>query len=130
MASQYVALAMFAAWLIRPRRAVAAVRDRSPPPAARDASPAAFVPPEAVLNPAVAWEDKESFDETSRQLCEMFAQNFKQYEDGMGEDLTQFGPVTAAAAATTRSSVAPLPAAAESERESSWLGGAPQPVLA
>jgi phosphoenolpyruvate carboxykinase (ATP) len=84
----------------------------------------------AVLNPAVAWEDKESFDETSRQLCEMFAQNFKQYEDGMGEDLTQFGPVTAAAAATTRSSVAPLPAAAESERESSWLGGAPQPVLA
>ena len=92
----------------------------------------------AVLNPAVAWEDKESFDETSRQLCEMFAQNFKQYEDGMSEDLTQFGPLVTAAAATTttRSSVveagdnAPLPAAAESERESSWLGGAPQPVLA
>ena len=57
VASQYVALAMFAAWLIRPRRAVAAVRDRSPPPAARDAPPAAFVPPEAVLNPAAAAAD-------------------------------------------------------------------------
>jgi phosphoenolpyruvate carboxykinase (ATP) len=51
----------------------------------------------AVLNPSVAWEDKVSFDETSRQLCEMFAENFVQYQEGMSEDLTQFGPVVAKA---------------------------------
>ena len=47
----------------------------------------------AVLNPSVAWKDKVSFDETSRKLCEMFVENFKQYEDGTSEDLTQYGPL-------------------------------------
>jgi hypothetical protein len=41
----------------------------------------------------VAWEDKVSFDETSRKLCEMFIENFKHYEDGTSEDLTQYGPL-------------------------------------
>ena len=47
----------------------------------------------AVLNPSVAWKDKVSFDETSRKLCKMFVENFKQYEDGTSEDLTQYGPL-------------------------------------
>merc|ERR1712146_729614 len=40
-----------------------------------------------VLNPSVAWEDKASFHETSRHLCQLFAENFKQYEDGSTDNL-------------------------------------------
>jgi len=48
----------------------------------------------AVLNPAVAWDDKATFDETSRHLCQLFAENFKQYEDGINEDLSRYGPLS------------------------------------
>jgi len=32
-----------------------------------------------VLNPYEAWDDKEAFDATSRQLAGMFGENFKKY---------------------------------------------------
>lgn len=46
-----------------------------------------------VLNPSVAWEDKASFHETSQHLCQLFAENFMQYEDGSTENLAQYGPI-------------------------------------
>jgi len=55
-----------------------------------------------VLNPSVAWEDKASFHETSRHLCQLFAENFKQYEDGSTDNLAQYGPMLT----TTTQSVA------------------------
>jgi len=46
-----------------------------------------------VLNPAVAWEDKAAFHESSLKLAEMFRANFSQYQDDSSLDLAQFGPI-------------------------------------
>jgi len=69
----------------------------------------------AVLNPSVAWDDKASFDETSRHLCQLFAENFTQYEDGMTEDLTRYGPLLKTKTPSTAATRDPVEQQQESE---------------
>ena len=46
-----------------------------------------------LLNPRNAWEDKEAFDNTRDKLAEMFAENFKRYQDADSEfDFSAAGP--------------------------------------
>ena len=76
----------------------------------------------ALLNPSVAWEDKVTFDETSRHLCEMFVANFMQYQDGIVEDLTQFGPVVPVPVPESSSRAeAPIMLPQENDDQVRWL---------
>ncbi|SEA38317.1 phosphoenolpyruvate carboxykinase (ATP) [Desulfuromusa kysingii] len=46
-----------------------------------------------LLNPRNAWQDKDSFDRTARQLAEMFVENFQKYiTDNHDFDFTHAGP--------------------------------------
>mmetsp|Transcript_1807 Transcript_1807/g.4360 ORF Transcript_1807/g.4360 Transcript_1807/m.4360 type:complete len:199 (-) Transcript_1807:121-717(-) len=49
---------------------------------------------DAVLNPRMTWDDKESYDEAANNLAHMYVENFKAYATG-GDgsmDYTKFGP--------------------------------------
>ena len=48
--------------------------------------------PEGVLNPRDAWSDKAAYDQTARKLARMFRENFKRFEDGVDEAVTNSIP--------------------------------------
>ncbi|MCP4423674.1 MAG: phosphoenolpyruvate carboxykinase (ATP) [Chloroflexi bacterium] len=48
--------------------------------------------PSEVLNPRDTWVDKEAYDAQAAKLVDMFAENFKQFEDGVTEEIKQAGP--------------------------------------
>jgi phosphoenolpyruvate carboxykinase (ATP) len=50
--------------------------------------------PDAVLRPRQTWQDKSAYDQQARQLAGMFAENFQQFEDMVGEDVRSAGPKT------------------------------------
>jgi phosphoenolpyruvate carboxykinase (ATP) len=48
--------------------------------------------PTEVLRPRDTWADKDAYDAKARELARMFAENFKDYEDGVSEAVRQAGP--------------------------------------
>jgi phosphoenolpyruvate carboxykinase (ATP) len=48
--------------------------------------------PDEVLDPRGTWEDKEAYDTQAKKLVAMFVENFKQFEDGVTEDVRKAGP--------------------------------------
>lgn len=48
--------------------------------------------PDEVLNPRSTWPDGAQYDAQATKLVEMFAQNFKQFEDGVTEEVKAAGP--------------------------------------
>ncbi|MEC8025772.1 MAG: phosphoenolpyruvate carboxykinase (ATP), partial [Myxococcota bacterium] len=48
--------------------------------------------PSGVLQPKDTWEDDAEYDATARKLAHLFAENFKQYESGAGQDVKAAGP--------------------------------------
>jgi phosphoenolpyruvate carboxykinase (ATP) len=49
--------------------------------------------PDEVLQPRRTWEDKEAYDEQARKLAGMFAENFRQFQEHVGEDVKAAGPM-------------------------------------
>jgi len=45
-----------------------------------------------VLNPRDSWADKDAYDAQAQKLVGMFATNFKQFEDGVSEEIAAAGP--------------------------------------
>jgi phosphoenolpyruvate carboxykinase (ATP) len=48
--------------------------------------------PNEVLQPRKTWEDKGAYDEQARKLAGMFAENFQQFEEHVGEEVKAAGP--------------------------------------
>ncbi|WP_291426394.1 phosphoenolpyruvate carboxykinase (ATP) [Deinococcus sp.] len=48
--------------------------------------------PAEVLNPRDAWTDKGAYDETARKLARMFRENFKRFESGVDQAVTESMP--------------------------------------
>lgn len=48
--------------------------------------------PKEVLNPRNTWADPKAYDEKAKELAEMFAKNFEQYQDGVSEEVRAAGP--------------------------------------
>ncbi len=49
------------------------------------------VPPE-ILIPGNTWKDSEQYEKTRRKLVDLFVRNFKQFRDGVNENIIQAGP--------------------------------------
>ena len=52
--------------------------------------------PEGVLNPRTAWQDKQAYDRTARELTKRFETNFKQFEPYVGDEVKAAGIYAAA----------------------------------
>jgi phosphoenolpyruvate carboxykinase (ATP) len=48
--------------------------------------------PDEVLNPRNTWEDKEAYDAQAAKLAGMFVENFRQFEDGVSQEVVDAGP--------------------------------------
>jgi phosphoenolpyruvate carboxykinase (ATP) len=48
--------------------------------------------PKRILDPRQTWADSAAYDARAAQLASMFADNFKNYEDGVTEDVKAAGP--------------------------------------
>jgi phosphoenolpyruvate carboxykinase (ATP) len=48
--------------------------------------------PEEVLVPRRAWADATAYEATARKLARLFAENFRQYRDGVSPDVAAAGP--------------------------------------
>ena len=48
--------------------------------------------PDDVLAPRTTWADPEAFDAQARKLAAMFVENFRQFEDGVGDDVKAAAP--------------------------------------
>ena len=48
--------------------------------------------PREILRPRSAWTDPSAYDATARRLAELFRENFKTYEAGVGAEIKPAGP--------------------------------------
>lgn len=48
--------------------------------------------PDEVLDPRNTWEDHEAYDAQAAKLVDMFVENFKQFEEGVTEEIRAAGP--------------------------------------
>ncbi|KAA0258152.1 phosphoenolpyruvate carboxykinase (ATP) [Deferribacter autotrophicus] len=48
--------------------------------------------PEDVLNPRLAWSDKNAYDETKKRLAREFVENIKKFEDDIDEEILKGAP--------------------------------------
>jgi phosphoenolpyruvate carboxykinase (ATP) len=48
--------------------------------------------PDEVLDPRTTWSDGDSYDAQAKNLVAMFAENFKQFEDGVSSEIRAAGP--------------------------------------
>lgn len=48
--------------------------------------------PTEMLDPKNTWKDKNSYDKQAEKLAKMFVENFKKYEDFVGEKVIKVGP--------------------------------------
>ena len=48
--------------------------------------------PTEVLNPRNTWKDKQAYDNQARKLAAMFQENFKQFADGVPDEVLAAGP--------------------------------------
>ena len=48
--------------------------------------------PDQVLRPRETWKDPAAYDAKATQLADMFAENFKKYEDQVSEGVKAAGP--------------------------------------
>jgi phosphoenolpyruvate carboxykinase (ATP) len=56
------------------------------------------VPPE-ILNPRDTWKRPEDYDAKARELATLFAENFKEYEDNVPQEICDAGPIIFSATA-------------------------------
>jgi phosphoenolpyruvate carboxykinase (ATP) len=52
----------------------------------------------AILNPRDTWSDRQAYDEMARKLVRMFRDNFKKFEQHVGDDVLSAAPGLAEAA--------------------------------
>jgi phosphoenolpyruvate carboxykinase (ATP) len=48
--------------------------------------------PSEILNPRNTWADKENYDKEAFELAKEFVDNFKQYADGVSEEILAAAP--------------------------------------
>jgi phosphoenolpyruvate carboxykinase (ATP) len=48
--------------------------------------------PDEVLRPRQTWADPQAYDQQAQKLVGMFAENFKKFQDRVGEGVHQAGP--------------------------------------
>ncbi|MET1232340.1 MAG: phosphoenolpyruvate carboxykinase (ATP), partial [Candidatus Limnocylindrales bacterium] len=48
--------------------------------------------PSAMLRPRDTWADPAAYETAARRIADMFVDNFRQYEDGLGPDVAAAGP--------------------------------------
>ena len=48
--------------------------------------------PNALLNPRDTWRNEEQYDQACEKLVKLFHQNFKQYSEGAGSEISDAGP--------------------------------------
>jgi phosphoenolpyruvate carboxykinase (ATP) len=49
--------------------------------------------PEEVLKPRDTWADAAAYDQQARKVAHMFAENFRQFEDVVTQDVRAAGPL-------------------------------------